>query len=432
MVRRPSFLAIVGMSAIAVALSGCPNESAKPPQSPPKKPSAVEAPAKPAAKPKSDERAEAKRRATANGEPAEEQVAQDVEQAARKPRDLGPPLVDDLNDLIPLHPKDPVWIDKKNKWVVLQGEVCSADCPLEFFASYFTKAYESVVTVNVKAEIVHTGLLRVDAEQGHPARFEPKFSPPTGTEIVIEVRWKDAKGKVKSCPAQQWIRNIKTKKALDTNWVFAGSIFVTREETGERYYAANSGDMICVLSSPIAMLDLPMFGYGAIEARTFEVFKEHIPPPGTPITLVLKPILSTNPSAKGSPAAATPAGAQDKHADAEQKAVAVAESWLALVDRGEYAQAWETQAERLKKAVMRRDFVKSIGDWRKQLGKVTSRQLESKKYATTLPHAPDGPYVVVQYKTSFASKKSLAETVTLMLGKDKKWRVLDYATEAIE
>jgi len=78
MIRRPSFLAVVGMSAIVVALSGCPseNESAKPPQSPANESPAVKAPAKPAAKPKSDERAESH----AKAEPVEEQVAQDVEQ----------------------------------------------------------------------------------------------------------------------------------------------------------------------------------------------------------------------------------------------------------------------------------------------------------------------------------------------------------------
>jgi hypothetical protein len=286
-----------------------------------------------------------------------------------------------------------------------------------------------VVAVNVTPSTVHAGLRLLGAVPGHPARFDPEFSPPTGTEIAIEMRWKDAKGKVQSSPAQKWIRNIKTKKALDTNWVFAGSSFSTDEQTGKRYYAADSGELICVYSSPAAMLDLPILGYRAIEARSFEAFKENLPPKGTPVTLVLKPILSTVPGAKEKPPAKPPAEAQDKHADAEQKALAVADAWLVLVDRGEYSQAWETQAERLKAAVTRKDFVKSIGDWRKQFGKVTARQLESKKYAMTLPRAPEGPYVVLQYRTSFASKKSIVETVTLILGKDKKWRVLSYDTE---
>jgi hypothetical protein len=270
---------------------------------------------------------------------------------------------------------------------------------------------------------VRAALRMPSREPAHPARFEPKFSPPTGTEIAIEVRWKDAKGKLQAVPAQQWIRNIETKKPLDTNWVFAGSMFVTREDNGERYYAANSGDMICVLSSPIAMLDLPMFGYGALEARTFEVFKEHMPPQGTPITMLLKPILSRNPSNKGPK---TPAGAQEKHADAEQKAIAAAEAWLALVDRGEYSKAWETGSERLKSTVPRRDFIKSVGDLRKLLGKLAARQLNTQEYTTSLRDAPAGQYVVLQYKASFANKKAATEMVVPMLDKDKKWRVSGY------
>jgi hypothetical protein len=55
-----------------------------------------------------------------------------------------------------------------------------------------------------------------------------------------------------------------------------------------------------------------------------------------------------------------------------------------------------------------------------------SRKLKSKKYTTSLPGAPDGKYVVIQYETSFEHKKSAIETVTPMLDKDGKWRVSGY------
>ena len=179
---RPSFLVIVGMSAIAVALSGCPSTtvSTKPTDSTAKKPSAEKSLVKLPAKPKAGEQAKALTQTPGTSVPGETEVAQDIEQAAKKPRDLGPPLVDDPGSLTRLDQKDPVWFDKKNKCVVVQGEACSADCPLEFFATYFGKAYESVVTVNVKPSSIHAGLVLAGAEPGHPARFEPKFSPPIG------------------------------------------------------------------------------------------------------------------------------------------------------------------------------------------------------------------------------------------------------------
>jgi hypothetical protein len=439
--RLAGLLVVVAVSAMALTLSGCPlqKESNKPAQSAPQTDHApvTKAPTPSAEKSKTEDRVARRPETADKAEPLTEaeKVAQDVEQAARKPRDLGAPLVDDPSTLQRLDPTAPVWIDKKNRWVVVQGEVCSVGYPLEFFASYATKAYESVLAVNVKAHIIHAGLLTVGAEPGHPAQSDnksspPRFIPPAGTEIALEVRWKAADGKVQSADARQWVRNIKTKKALDVNWIFAGSTEVTREDTGEKLYAADGGELICVLSSPYAMLDLPMFGYGAIEARSFEAFKEHMPPKETSVTLLLKPILSTNPSAKAKatvkPAVRPPLPVVKSNPDAEQKAVAAAEPWLALVDKAEYAQAWENSASLWKDKLERREFVKAVGDMRKPLGKMTSRQLDSKQFAMSMDRFPAGQYVVLQYKTTFANKKSANETVVSMLDKDKKWRVLDY------
>ena len=55
-----------------------------------------------------------------------------------------------------------------------------------------------------------------------------------------------------------------------------------------------------------------------------------------------------------------------------------------------------------------------------------SRQVISTKYATSLPGAPDGEYVVIQFKTSFENKASAVETVTPMKDPDGEWRVGGY------
>jgi hypothetical protein len=144
---------------------------------------------------------------------------------------------------------------------------------------------------------------------------------------------------------------------------------------------------------------------------------------------LLKPILSANPSSATRRNVQTPAAAQKRHADAEQKAIAAAEPWLALVDRGEYSQAWEAGSGVLKKQTGRRDFIKIVGDKRKPFGKVASRQLESKRFTTTLPGAPEGQYVVLQYRVAVANHKSAIETVVLVFGNEKKWRVSGYQFE---
>lgn len=408
--RRISLLANVGVFLIAIGLSGCPSAAEKPE-------------AAPAAKSRTLQPARTDGDA-ATGFPAPGSAVS--EEIKEKRRDFGPPLVDKPDSLKRLDPDEPVWFDPTNKHVVLQGEVCRAGYPLEFFATYSNRSYEAVVSVNVTPSIVHAGLLLAGAVAGHPARFQPEFVAPTGTEVAIEIRWKDDKGKVQSAPAQEWIRNIKTRKALDTNWVFAGSQFLTDPNTQKEYYTADSGELICVLSLPNAMLDLPILSYGALEARQFEAFEEHLPPPGTPITLLLKPILSAGPGASQTPAGKDAGSAAVKRAEVEKLAIEAAEPWLALIDQGQYARSWETAAEQLKDNVERRDFVKKLSGSRKLFGDVISRTLESKQYLTSVPGAPDGQYVLLQYKTSFTNKKLATETITPMLEKDKKWRVSGY------
>ena len=115
-----------------------------------------------------------------------------------------------------------------------------------------------------------------------------------------------------------------------------------------------------------------------------------------------------------------PALAAEKHDEAEKQAVAAAESWLALVDDGKYGESWDAAADYLKNAVTKDDFVKSLTAARKPLGKLKSREVKSKEYRTSLPGAPDGEYVVIQFKTVFENKKSAIETVTPMLDKDRQ------------
>ena len=111
---------------------------------------------------------------------------------------------------------------------------------------------------------------------------------------------------------------------------------------------------------------------------------------------------------------------------AEAVAVAAAKAWLSLVDNEKYAESWDEAAQFFKGAVPKEQWVQTLQAGRKPFGKNVSRELESKHYRTSLPGAPDGEYVVIQFKTSFANKKSAIETSTPLLDKDGKWRVSGY------
>ena len=114
------------------------------------------------------------------------------------------------------------------------------------------------------------------------------------------------------------------------------------------------------------------------------------------------------------------------NSDAEAKAKRAAQAWLEIVDQEQYAKSWEMAAGLFKSAVTQEQWEQSMVAARKPLGKVNSRKLTMAKYMTTLPSAPDGHYVVIQYETSFANKKSAIETITPMREENGQWRVSGY------
>ena len=114
--------------------------------------------------------------------------------------------------------------------------------------------------------------------------------------------------------------------------------------------------------------------------------------------------------------------AQDKNEAAKKSA----ESWLAVVDKGDYAASYDEAASIFKLAITKEDWLQKVRAARGPLGKMISRKLKRMQYETTLPGAPDGEYVVIQYDTSFENKRSAVETITPTLDKDGQWRVSGY------
>ena len=111
---------------------------------------------------------------------------------------------------------------------------------------------------------------------------------------------------------------------------------------------------------------------------------------------------------------------------AEKAAQQSAQTWLALVDGGKYGQSWSEAAQLFKQAVTQSQWESAARGAREPLGKLQSRKLQSAEYRRSLPGAPDGEYVVIQYATSFENKKSAIEMVTPMKDRDGVWRVSGY------
>lgn len=121
----------------------------------------------------------------------------------------------------------------------------------------------------------------------------------------------------------------------------------------------------------------------------------------------------------------------------EDAGQAAAESWLALVDSGNYAGAWDQAAKVLKAGARQPEWTQATAGMRSPLGRLASRKLKSREYTEKAPTTRvvggkaytwgSGRYVVLEYDTAFGSRPSAAETVVATAEADGAWRVASYS-----
>ena len=186
-----------------------------------------------------------------------------------------------------------LWADIQKHEVIVDGYVSLEKGPLELFAcSAQTKEHEAVVGLLAPARFIHAALLAIEATPGHPVIYEPEFLSPAGQAIECEVHWMDETGAEQIVNAKDWVRSYATKESLKIDWVFAGSGWWEDPDTHEHHYMADSGDVICLSNFATSMLDLPISSSVNNDALEFEAFEGKIPPRGTPIRLIMRPLNS--------------------------------------------------------------------------------------------------------------------------------------------
>ena len=109
----------------------------------------------------------------------------------------------------------------------------------------------------------------------------------------------------------------------------------------------------------------------------------------------------------------------------EKEARGAALEWLALVDAGDYAQAYAQEPARLRAATTEEQFVRSMEGRRVPFGRVLSRSFIGAAFTRKLTGSPDGRYESILFRTTFENKKLAAERLILS-HESGKWRVIDY------
>lgn len=99
--------------------------------------------------------------------------------------------------------------------------------------------------------------------------------------------------------------------------------------------------------------------------------------------------------------------------------------WLALVDNGDYAAAWDTSGDLMRDSITADELGNAISLARGQFGAVIERDQVAAERFAELPEAPPGDYVVLSFLTSFAQQALANETLTLRR-QGLNWLVVGY------
>ncbi len=182
--------------------------------------------------------------------------------------------------------------DGKARRVLIEAAVIHREANLEleeFLCRKNNKEHESILSGDFDARDLHATLLAAGAKAGTPVVYHPNYKPATGSRIRVSVRHPGPEGKVLTSNARSWVKNHKTGKELDSDWVFAGSGFTENPDDPKKpIYLANQGDVICLSNFNTALLDLPIESSQKAGELLFFPWTDRIPPVGTKVTVVLE------------------------------------------------------------------------------------------------------------------------------------------------
>ncbi len=122
------------------------------------------------------------------------------------------------------------------------------------------------------------------------------------------------------------------------------------------------------------------------------------------------------PSAQDAPPQQRPPG--DPHAG---------DAFLRLLDQKKYGEAWDASSDLCKQSVSRAEWIQQMVKTRDPIGEVAQRTLMDAMPEKDPQGAPAGDYLLMTYKTVFASQgKPYTETLPMVKGPDGVYRAVGY------
>lgn len=211
-------------------------------------------------------------------------------------------------------------IDFKHRCVDLEATVCLDKGLLELVAcTKSSKEHESIVAVSARAMHIHTALLLLGANNGHPAMRKPVDEektrwinvPPRGDAIEVFLVTTDKEGMATERPISDFVvrspqrddevdgvvvtapeesrkpEDAKTAR-LPHTFLFAGSHLRDNGPGPRQYLADLSGNLISIVTFGDELLCLPFHQTQEDNALMWRVKPETLPKVGTKVTLRLR------------------------------------------------------------------------------------------------------------------------------------------------
>jgi hypothetical protein len=161
-----------------------------------------------------------------------------------------------------------------------------------------TREHETLVVIKAKPSDVHAALLLAGFQHGTPGSWSFQdealsFTPPTGDRLEVLVRY-ERDGRTVEEPIRSWIVDAEGRPSFpDTAWVFSGSLFAENPDwmgPGEHYVADHTGSIIGLVTfgDEVVGFEEVFSDQQSVQPLAWQVRIDHVPPVGTPVTVILR------------------------------------------------------------------------------------------------------------------------------------------------
>ena len=156
--------------------------------------------------------------------------------------------------------------------------------------------HESLLVTDTPPTDIHFAMLLLGAKGAGLLAPAPADAPPAqidaqylqraprlkGDSITLSATWKDAGGKEKKSPVEDWVLNSRTNKPAPRGpWIYTGSMFAENQ-----FLAQLQGTIASVISNPAALINNPR--KGSDDDQVWTVNTKAAPPVETALEVTIK------------------------------------------------------------------------------------------------------------------------------------------------